>query len=174
MLHYRHLSVYLSVQRKVDKALSYTRTLESAPYVWWHDGDPINRAPPFYIANAPPPETNYVKENGINCAGLINLVARKLGIKPLGGTIAWLGCLEMHSEKFDIDTDYPPGTLLIRKFNSVTDQGHLAIATGNKNLIHCYSESYEPIEKSNRWYDGFYTHTVRPQYWVNGLLPVKK
>lgn len=63
-------------------------------------------------------------------------------------------------EEIDTEISYPAGTLLLRRYSSVEDQGHLAVlyTTGNlleQKLLHCYPEMGvkidEKVKTSNDW-----------------------
>ena len=81
----------------------------------------------MWAVDEPPPSESEI--TSCNCAGLVNLMLRTIGkslpTNPFakehvrGGTAAYLSYYRDHlqvSEKFDIKTKYPIGTLLIRDF----------------------------------------------------------
>ena len=119
-----------------------------------------NNKAPFYCLNGALPDLNNVKENGLVCWGLTNLLLREAGvILPFneahnryknnipgikfghGGSDEWIYLFKNKGlEKFDINGEYPKGTILIRNFDRLTE-GHTAIliedSTGSKPLEDC-------------------------------------
>lgn len=162
---------------------NFINLLLNVKYKWWYENDPIDENGPFYYKNDVVPNLEYIKENGINCAGFINLVARHLKTElPIlnGGTDGWFD--KMRSEDklsvININKAYPRGTLLLRDYTDVDNQGHVAIKWDDKPLkdsqiVHAYSKncmnrelnepgvSIEDFNISNNWYDnGTYTHVA--------------
>ena len=88
---------------------------------------------PFYIDVLP--SLSYIKEHGINCTGLINILRQKVGKEIPGngeyrvGTVEWYNFLKKKKviHKFDDSQKYPIGTLFLRRYRSVEDQGHVAV-----------------------------------------------
>ncbi len=135
-----------------------------------------------------------MQEEGINCAGLINICYRYLKIKlpsEGGGTEGWF----QHFSNKNIDGNitlfpininlvYPIGTILLRDYHSEKDQGHMAMVYDNTKklkdakIIHSYSSSpinrnlnkpgiiIEDFSQSHAWFDGTYTHVVLPSQWM--------
>lgn len=93
----------------------------------------------------PPPSRNDIKR--CNCAGLVNLMLRYSGITlphystdtGVGGTMAYYYYYKSVSKTFDINTKYPNGTLFIRNFRSIRDQGHVAILLSNQFVLQSIS-----------------------------------
>lgn len=92
-------------------------------------------------------------------------------------------------EIFDVNKKYPPGTLLLRNYKNVDEQGHLAvIVDANKKgvlfskLLHCYFNVFVPekdgkrvpgvvldgaVGQSHFWRpEGLYTHACLPKNWL--------
>lgn len=119
-----------------------------------------NNKAPFYCSNDTLPNLNNVKENGLVCWGLTNLLLREAGVKlPFkqahqkygnnipgirfghGGSDEWIYLFQDNGlEPFNEDGKYPKGTILIRNFDRLTE-GHTAIlmedSTGLKSLEDC-------------------------------------
>ena len=164
----------------IIKSIEYSKKLIDTPYIWWFRKDKIDRESPFYTEDKKCPSIESIKEKGVNCAGLINLISRNSGKKPFGGTIYWFEYNRKNLIDFNILNKYPPGSMLLRQFNDEHDQGHLAMIIDDTNLIHCYPNSFKPIrgkcfpgvkmEKiniSHQWdKNGFYTHVLLPEYWL--------
>jgi hypothetical protein len=189
----------LDMQRTA--VLKYAKSLVGVQYLWWHDSETtLSRNEPFYVSLGKPPSLKYIRAHGCNCAGLFNLIYRKFGkggaIPGLaegneyaGGTQIWYDTLKHSAEVFDSSKIYPAGTMLIRPYINVHDQGHVAMIYKSSErgvlysaLVHCYSSSvYNPecklpvgpgvaINKnvgfSHFWIaDGLYTHAVLFEHW---------
>ena len=169
----------------------YIDSLMNIRYQWWLEG-PTGTEAPFYAENGPPPPLYQIKSNGLNCAGFINLLCRyqglevpgvKEGLWNAGGTSLWFHTLQKEGrlKRFEPTQHYPEGTLLLRGYTSVFDQGHLAITMGMNRIAHCYPDDpnpvpntlvkpgvlIEPLNLSMAWgFDGYYTHTVAPEDWI--------
>jgi hypothetical protein len=92
---------------------------------------------PFWIGDTLPPKKNIIKKNGVNCAGLINLLRRyaELPVSVVlekqhgyAGTSEWFTYLNKKKrlKKFDINKSYPAGTMVLRNFNLI-DSGHVGV-----------------------------------------------
>ena len=116
----------------------------------WESFEAIRHADcgPFWASSASPPSLARVKQEGVNCVGLVALVLREAGIllpytqrdlawpvdsagNALGGTGStdeWLWLLKDDARllRFDPQACYPRGSFLFRCSNSV-DQGHVSI-----------------------------------------------
>lgn len=132
-------------------AFEYATSLIGAPFRWYDPKlDSFIGTDKFWCENASAPTASDIIENNksILCAGLPNLLRRKLGLcipgingningkyKELyktfpGGTGAWYQYLFQRKrlEKLDMKKRYPKGTLLLARFkDNETDQGHLAV-----------------------------------------------
>lgn len=169
----------------------YIESLVNTKYQWWMEG-PTGADAPFYAENGAPPTLTQIQTKGLNCAGFINLLRRHQGLEVpgvkeefwnAGGTYVWFRYLEKKNllKPFEVCKAYPPGTLLIRDYVSVFDQGHLAITMGNNRIAHCYPDDptpvanvlvepgvlIEPLNLSIHWgFNGYYSHTVAPEDWI--------
>ena len=125
----------------IKEALDFGVSLIGIPYDYWKGGDNQTTAPMFAI-NGPVPDRK--KITSVNCAGLVNLIIRYVGKElpsknnGIGGTSQYAYYYRDAAVPFDITYNYPKGTLLIRDYRDINDQGHLAIIlddNGGKALI---------------------------------------
>ncbi len=124
----------------VEKALTYADNLvkHSIRYSWWR---PVRCGDSFFFTGGLP-ALKKVKENGVGCSGLINLMVQAAGfeIPPFpeglrinksyrGGTVFWERIFEERGvlEPFDYTKHYPIGTLFMRRYRNEYDQGHMAV-----------------------------------------------
>ena len=178
------------MNKKIQKIIEYAETLLGIKYTPWVGGSTNKTPHPFYTDKIPSKE--YIVENGVNCAGFINLLRLKAGkLVPgenntKGGTVAWYKYLEKINalEKFDYMKDYPLGTLFIRRYRNIQKQGHMAVLycrihNENKNeisqkIIHSYGDSsykgevgLTPLLFSHfSLIGGFYEFAVLPHKWL--------
>ena len=114
----------------------------------------LGDACPYWCAPGLPPPVTRLREQGSNCAGLINLMLRaterdptvvcryavECGEPPLGDTRNWFSYLT-HRSCLDVFCEaetYPAGTLLLRDYNE-RDGGHLAVVFAprpNLSILH--------------------------------------
>ena len=162
----------------------------------WQQYQPSTNLPPLWCSDQPLPSINTLKEDGINCSGLINIMRRKAGVsvlilntettEVLGGTLDWFRYLKSHGrlEIFDIYQTYPRGSLLLRDYNNI-DDGHLAVVyqKSDRGILYSqllHSDGYlakkiviDPcVAKShytqynNTTNMGHYTHICLPENWL--------
>jgi len=163
--------------------------IDKTPYVWWVDGESTTqKEAPFYCKNIP--DIEIIQSLGCNCAGLINLLQLSRGLAVpgvktdmfyAGGTYVWFDYLNDIGAltKIDINKEYPKGTMLIRKYRSPEDQGHLAVlyTTGKfleQKLLHCYPGAGIRIDdtaaESHNWIEeGYYEYVCIN--WLHSDLP---
>lgn len=170
---------------------SYIQSLQGTKYEWWTEG-PTGSNAPFYASNDPVPSLQTIQSSGLNCAGFINLIRRYqhldvAGVEEelwnAGGTYVWFRYFQQRNvlEPFEPNANYPAGTLLLRDYTSVFDQGHLAVCMGLNRIAHCYPDDplpvprqlvepgvrIEPLNLSMNWdTKGYYTHVVKPEWWL--------
>lgn len=151
----------------MNDAISYVKSFDGISYNTL-DRPPKEDEAPFWVSNNHPPNYDVIIKNGSNCAGLINLVRRYMGLEIpgnfsnqpreewAGGTDVWFSYLQKENrlQNIDINISYPSGTLLIQDYNP-EDQGHLAM-TINKGetlldtkIIHNVSGRYK---EDGKWY----------------------
>jgi len=186
----------------VDSVLEYAESLIGVPYRWWNTGDTIDADDKFWANNGGFVNRDSIDENDscIVCTGLINLMRRylglsipgldgtlgKTGLKFPGTTYTWFRYLSKKGwlEPYSNYESYPRGTLLIRNYKNVHDQGHVAVFINETQIIHAcsdytYSESIElglvdvgstkidDFEDIHSWSGGnYFTHICRPDYWL--------
>lgn len=146
--------------KTVKDAINYVKQFKGMKY------NKLKRPPkrdnaPFWVSNNSPPDFELVYEKGSNCAGLINLVRRYMGL-PIpgnfpdkkraeypGGTDEWFDYLKREGRlhAIDINKTYPSGTLLLQNYNP-KDQGHLAMTISKGKTL---SQS-KIIHNINQWY----------------------
>jgi cell wall-associated NlpC family hydrolase len=164
----------------------YIEALVGTKYVWWHDGDDISGATPFYAKNNKAVPIEIVKHEGTNCAGFLNLICRFMGLKipgvaeniPMaGGTYIWFSYLAELGllTPFDSAKTYPFGTIVLRNYVDPEDQGHVALIISNGKLAHSGSEDGihvdESVQISHNWIPGgYYTHVCLPSAFMNNPL----
>jgi hypothetical protein len=133
------------------KALRYIEpAIGLTSYKWWHSGI-IPDGPPSYAKNAPAPDIDIIIHNGIFCAGVANVMLRRVGKRvPFalshgpgaydGGTGAYWGgswgkgYFDGYAERFNLEKakgwarEDRSGVLIGRGYkNAKHDQGHVAI-----------------------------------------------
>lgn len=140
--------------------MDFITTFIGVPYAWWMEGDScLGNKGPFWAApaSAPFPTRQQLEQEGVCCAGLINLLCRHLGLEipgvaegdeHAGGTYAW----EAHLRRAGVLTaaelldpaTLAPGTLLLLPFESELQQGHLAIVVEAGYIVHSWCEDLPP------------------------------
>lgn len=187
--------------KSVEMALAYGSSLIGTPYQWWEQGGLLGDFGPFWVADDKAPPIPTVRAQCCTCAGLINLMRRSIGLtipglnhhrsRYAGGTWYWTNFLRRHRvlESFDGFKKYPRGTLLLRPFRSVSDQGHLAVVYSQhkkgvlySQLLHAYATEREfnpgkqiigavtldPAAGISHFWDprGYYLYACRPENWL--------
>jgi len=186
---------------KIEDILKYAKSLIGIKYTCWMGG-PLNKKPhPFYIDDMP---TNaYLKKHGTNCTGFINILRQKAGKSVpgsgewKGGMSGWYDYLKSKKvlKKFDDTKNYELGTLFLRRYRSIEDQGHVAVyinkyntktktktegKTENKNkplygdIIHSFDFDknntgicINRLGWSHFWDEhGFYEYAISPKDWL--------
>lgn len=165
--------------------IDYIQELIGTSYVWWKEGDTISSKAPFWAEDYNIPSSELIKKSGCNCAGFINLICRfanlyipglKMNLAYAGGTYIWYQQLRENKllEPFRPESNYPPGTLLLRDYTSELDQGHIAIVLDNYKLAHCYPDKGITIDESylvsHNWLSGgYYTNICMPEKWLYNI-----
>ncbi len=145
------------------------------PYRFW---DPnvscYGDCGPFWAFEGGAPPRQRVQKEQLNCAGFVNVVCRHLGIKIpgveeqsyyAGGTYEWYVYLDgkKRLHPYVEGVDYPAGSLLLRRYRSEQDQGHLAIVFGPGKVIHSYPEKGVCID---RIYEKYYEFVSLAAEWI--------
>ena len=169
--------------------LDYIQELVGTPYIWWQEGEStLDKISPFYAKpDEPIPSTDEIKRLGMNCAGFINLLCRKVGT-PIpgvdendyyaGGTYVWYESLKARGKLHAVDETkiYPVGTLLLAEYINSEWQGHVAVVTTAGTLKTCkISHSFpeiglvmgEPVGVTHELLEsGYYTSTANMEDWL--------
>jgi hypothetical protein len=156
--------------------------------LWLGDHEKTDDKPePFYINKIP--DIEYIKQHGINCAGLINIMRlNSCGNVPgkgewRGGTQSWYNYLKSKDVliTFDYRQNYPKGTLLLRNYRNPSEQGHVTVIYDkdendmwlNDSIIHAYNDaSGGRVGISNLGYshysipEGYYEYAILPDNWL--------
>jgi len=171
--------------------LKVAKSLIGTKYTWW-TGDGKDSDDFFYVNEIP--SIKCIKNKGIACTGLINILRQSVGSKIpesstafRGGTEFWYKYLRSKKvlEKFDYTKQYPLGTLFLRKYKNIKDQGHVAVfykkykASPSKTLygeiIHAYADDSHPtggqVGTSIFGYSHFYEGGGREGYYEYAILP---
>lgn len=162
----------------INETISYGISLIGIPYQKW-GGNEIEQGPPMFAINNPLPSLKEITT--CNCAGLVNLILRYRNKQlpfdgiTIGGTKAYFSYYLDKSENFDINTNYPKGTLLLKNYVDINEQGHVAIIIENKgrkskilqsqidNYINGINTHYT-LEQSHDNYN--YEKIVLPDNWL--------
>jgi hypothetical protein len=174
----------------MNTIVKYAKSLVGAPYLQWKSGNTTDKPEPFYVNQ--PKSITYVKKHGINCVGLINLLMHKVGNtipgkgKYIGSTYPWFKSLKEKGvlQEFDLNTRYPVGTLFIRNYKNISDQGHVCMLIENKKNHPLYDlvieATYGPHKKLSEgkvliqimgsshftMSDGLYKYAIHPSDWI--------
>lgn len=157
------------------KKLRYAKKLIGAPYNTWV-GCTINSKAPFWVKDKKVPKVKKIKKKGVNCAGLINLILRandksvpKSSYPPLNGTVsAYMEYYGPVMEKYNRNIKYPIGTLLIRGYRDIVDQGHIGVVVKDNYFLQSFTlegvtDKYTVEESDCGWY---YEYAIRPENWL--------
>lgn len=172
-------NLYITCQKLtisyINDIINYGLSLRGIEYGDWGGNEP-EIGEPMWATDEPSPPKDEIRK--CNCAGLVNLMLRHAGIKipylnstGRGGTMAYYYYYQSVSKPFDINQLYPEGTLFIRNFRNIHDQGHVAILLSNRNVLQSIPSeginSNYTLEKS--YDDNNYECAVLPQDWLNSL-----
>lgn len=165
-------------------AIGYGLSIVGAPHVRWTDG-PVPDRSPAWAVNEPPPPPKEVVAEGCFCAGVPNLMLRAAGreIPALGDELYDGGCFAYGeyfadvAEAFDINAEYPAGTLIDRHFSwerlANGDQGHVAVVLDDGYLLQSYDgdgAGYPGVNADVHIVDShagfYYEYAVRPENWL--------
>ena len=145
---------------------SYLEILATAgiPYIPWTPGETLYKdATPFWWFEGPPPSLETLVQEGCNCAGLMNLVFRFHRKEVLGTTVEYFEGLHTKVSLPQSLVDLEPGTLLLRPFTNVEDQGHVAIVIKGGMMIHAWPEKGVCREAI---YENYFTHVCALKDWL--------
>lgn len=190
----------------MEKVFDYARCLIGIPYRWHQENEKIQENDKFWASNNNAPSPDEIRESNksIVCTGLINLMRRfqNLSVPGLNGSFSdegskfpgttgiWFLYLSQKKrlEVFDSQKKYPQGTLLLRNFFSMQDQGHVAVVFTqlvyaksclDEYIIHSYAElpyghvgDAGLVGLTKLYYshyslsEGYYTHVCLPENWL--------
>lgn len=169
----------------IKKLLQFSKTLVGIPYTTW-TGNELSSDEFFYTNKIPSLEE--LKENGICCTGLLNILRQYYGShipdsnqKYRGGITFWYNYFYQKNVllPFNYNENYPLGTLFLRKYRNKKDQGHVSILyKKHKNLlysqiIHAYAQGDLNItilgyshfcNTKNK--TGYYEYAILPDKWL--------
>ena len=167
----------------VDRALEYGMQLRGAPYSWWsNEQQNLGEGPPAWAVDKTPPPASTIRSNGLFCMAVMNLMLRKLG-KPVpknppynGGTGAYFKVYGSKMVPFRLG-DLRRGDLLFRRYRSVQDQGHGAVALGpgpDAKVLQSFATSFGNTHPGcNSRYtareshgNGFYEYRLPAKAWL--------
>lgn len=163
------------MSKSLEATFNFTNKLLDIPYEWWNPEESmISDDGPFWAFNKECPNIERIKT--ANCAGLINLIRRFNnleipGVKDnnfySGGTYVWSQYLDKYKNKFDNKCIYKPGTLLLRDYRDINDQGHLAVVFDNENILHSRSSKGICVESKELVYNIFeFEYTIDYDNWL--------
>ena len=167
-----------------DNCLDFSRSLLGIKYRWWKEGDSDDL---FYCNGIPSIEI--LNRDGINCAGFVNILRQYSGLSIpesnvyRGGTRFWYNYFSENTKlnKFDPEESYPNGTLLLRDYRNIEDQGHLSVIidanltdTLEGTIIHAYADldvgevGLTKLRYSHYYIDsGYYEYAILPEDWLS-------
>lgn len=141
-----------------------------SPYRWW-DGTWPNPGPATYTDWQNPGyyTSDFVRREGVNCSGLINLARMECGLEPIGGTGHYQDWLEANGGvAFDSSTPGVPGAICVHRWEGgmgAGAEGHIAMYTDAHTLLQ--SDSVNGVWEGEQDYDS----TTWAYYLVYGLMP---
>ena len=167
----------------IEKALDFGIKLIGTPYGYWKGGACETSAPMFSNQEPLPKKEDITS---LNCAGLVNLMLKSIGKEipynndNIGGTSAYYDYYNTKLLNFHINNFYPKGTLLIRRYRNINDQGHLSIILEDKGKNSLVLQSHVEGEflKSNSpgvnsnytlkesHHEDYYEYIVLPEDWL--------
>jgi hypothetical protein len=158
----------------MSEAISLAKEYLGIRYGAWNGYNiPRNDSTPFYAGHGEPPPYGHIRQQGISCTGLTNLIRRHYGLTvpgvddPLeaypGGTGAWWRFLKPALSPFREGQDYPVGSVLFRPYCDFDDQGHIAIVVGPNTVIHSFPEAGVAITPILM---GYYATVAPPAAWL--------
>ncbi len=187
----------------IQDILAFAKNMVGIKYILWTGKEDTDI---FYCSGIP--SQSLLNDQGVNCAGLINIVRQYSGLTipnniyyqvPRGGTHFWYLYFKSQGvlQNIDYSKKYPLGSLFLRDYHDLKDQGHLAIlfqynngngsGSGNDNdngninslvdhfIIHSYYEDSHlsggvNISKFDNLRDGkdpYYQYIILPENWLS-------
>ena len=143
----------------IIELLNWSSQLYGIKHVWVCNTEfKIINHVPLYGMFSQLPTIEFIKSNGCNSIGLINLLRLKnnknipghkctkiIGYKGVGTLGVWIHKLHLINslEKYNKNKSYEIGTLLIKTSN-LNCFGHMAIVIGHNKILHSYTYSVSP------------------------------
>jgi hypothetical protein len=126
----------------MEKAINFGLRLLGVKYCWWYKGHLCDDAPAW--AGILSPDVDLIREKGLFCAGLVNVMLREIGLQvpenpPFnGGTYAY--GINYTLIPFSL-CEIRRGDAVFRLYQDTIDQGHIGIALGGANdpLLQCFA-----------------------------------
>lgn len=162
----------------LDDYIFYAKQLarNGGPYSPWDGSWPPSPGPPFYIDSGNY-SYSYINRWGANCSGFTNLPLWWVGLKAVGGTLAW-GDLLLASgnwyERYQSGKLYPTGTFLLQQYGEGPGgEGHIAVVVDGPTGRIAQSDSYSGLnmnktaEQQNYYtpwgYAAFHPNLIPPE-----------
>ena len=127
----------LTIEKNVETALQYAEKIIGTKYEYWCESTELANKGPMWVSSEAVPNVEIIRDDSVNCTGLINLMRRavKLSIPGInsaqypGGVYEWCQYLKNKNalHKFDYKLSYQRGTLFLREYKSEHDQGHVSV-----------------------------------------------
>jgi hypothetical protein len=169
-------------ESNMDKAIAYALNFRGAPYVWWaNEQQNLGEGPPAWAVDRTAPDPLTVRQRGLFCMAVMNLMLRKLG-KPVpknapydGGTGAYRLVYGSKMRLFAL-SEVERGDLLFRPYRSVQDQGHGAVALGgpDEKVLQSFATSFgttypgcNTTYTARQSHDGgYYRYLLKAKDWL--------
>jgi hypothetical protein len=166
----------------VEHTLAYAYSLRGMRYATTTCRPPPGDGSPFWPVDGPPPEVSLLQKIGACCcAGFINLVRRNAGLPvPQGTGDAWPGGTMAWWQAFADDKlrILQTGALLLRKWRSDDDPGHVAIVyhvidQSHVAILHCHPDAgmVECELVTTECVSAYYDRSVAPHIWLHTHAP---
>ena len=192
------------LRNNVNIAITYAESLIGTKYSFWYPKIIVGDNEPMWVANTSAPKLTKVKSKSVNCVGLVNLMRRAVGLpvpgcnnkkvpndtQVPGGIHEWYKFLKKQDllKPFDYNTQFPVGTLFLRKYVNTFDQGHVSVLYEESERGSLYSTiihsstnhpfaqelMFDPgvnidnrLGQSHFFYkDGYYQYYCLPEDWL--------
>jgi hypothetical protein len=134
---------------KASEIVEAARLVAGCYYRWWYVSASL---PMWYDDGYTHPPVSYIQTYGCMCADLINWARQECGLPPIGGTTDYANSI-VNVERFDSSSPGVPGAICVNPYYSPYHQGHVALYTGEHQLIQALvnpgvTEAYTDIETS--------------------------
>lgn len=116
---------------KASEIIEAARQLQGAYYRWWYVGASL---PMWWDDGYSHPPASYIHTYGVMCSDLINWAREECGLSPIGGTADYAENITS-VQQFDPSSPAIPGAICVKPYYSPYSQGHVALFTGEHQLI---------------------------------------